>query len=72
MRAKEIYFGLLKRWESECADGPWLESLKKQYNIGANEWTADRFFLITISWGPWRPERQMDAEKGDVCIFINI
>ena len=33
MRAKEIYFGLLKRWESECSDGPWLESLKKQYNI---------------------------------------
>jgi hypothetical protein len=61
MRAKEIYSGLVERWDKICNDEAWISALKKDYNLDDNEWTPDCFFLITLSWGPWIVSRQMNV-----------
>jgi hypothetical protein len=59
MRTKEIYDGLKSSLEEQCKDEPWINGMKRKYNLNENEWTADRVFLITISWGPWREPGRM-------------
>ncbi|MFC1675231.1 hypothetical protein ACFL1K_05055 [Candidatus Omnitrophota bacterium] len=61
MRAKEIYDGLAERWGKICNDEAWISSIKKDYSMADMEWTPDRFFLITNSWGPWHSNRQMEV-----------
>ena len=63
MRAKEIYNGLIDRWRGQCEDSDWIQSLKQDYEISDHEWTPDRFFLITVSWGPWNVGRQLQVWK---------
>lgn len=61
MRANEIYDGLLADFGEICADKPWITGLKEQYSLNDEEWTAECFFLITVSWGPWKIKRQMQV-----------
>lgn len=63
MRAKEIYDGLWKRFDKICDDEPWIKELKKDYSLDYKQWTAECFFLITISWGPWVLGRQKQVWK---------
>ena len=61
MRAKDIYDSLIEVLGKQCNDEAWIDSLRKDYKLNDNEWTPDRLFLITTSWGPWNLSRQMAA-----------
>lgn len=72
MRTKEIYDGLIARWGTACNDEPWIRALKKDYSIKDDEWTPDRFFLITLSWGPWTTSRQMAVWNNVKNVFPEV